>query len=45
MPISLNVSRVHLNKMHILQYVKELFEEFKIPYELVEFELTESIYL
>lgn len=44
-PISLNVSRVHLNKMHILQYVKELFEEFKIPYELVEFELTESIYL
>ncbi len=44
-PISLNVSRVHLSKMHILEYVKELFEEFKIPPELVEFELTESIYL
>lgn len=44
-PISLNVSRVHLNKMHILEYVKELFEEFQIPRELVEFELTESIYL
>lgn len=44
-PISLNVSRVHLNKMHILEYVKELFEEFKIPSDLIEFELTESIYL
>ncbi len=44
-PISLNVSRVHLNKMHILEYVKELFEEYQIPYSMVEFELTESIYL
>ncbi|MBP3475266.1 MAG: EAL domain-containing protein [Lachnospiraceae bacterium] len=44
-PISLNVSRVHLGKMHILEYVKELFEEFKIPVSLIEFELTESIYL
>lgn len=44
-PISVNVSRVHLNKMHILQYVKELLEEFPIPCSLVEFELTESIYL
>lgn len=44
-PISVNVSRVHLNKMGILDYVKSLFEEFKIPAELVEFELTESIYI
>lgn len=44
-PISLNVSRVHLQKMHILEYVKELLEKFKIPCSLVEFELTESIYL
>lgn len=44
-PISLNVSRMHLNKMHILKYVKELLEEFQIPCSLVEFELTESIYL
>lgn len=44
-PISLNVSRVHLNKMYILEYVKELFEEYQIPYSMVEFELTESIYL
>lgn len=44
-PVSLNVSRVHLMKMHILEYVKELFEEYQIPYSMVEFELTESIYL
>ena len=44
-PISLNVSRVHLNKMHILEYVKELFDQYKIPFWMVEFELTESIYL
>lgn len=44
-PISLNVSRIHLNKMHILEYVRDLFEEYKIPAELIEFELTESIYL
>lgn len=44
-PISLNVSRVHLNKMHILEYIRELFEEYKIPSGMIEFELTESIYL
>ncbi|MBD5491021.1 MAG: bifunctional diguanylate cyclase/phosphodiesterase [Lachnospiraceae bacterium] len=44
-PISLNVSRMHLNKMHILDYIKELLDEFQIPCSLVEFELTESIYL
>lgn len=44
-PVSLNVSRVHLMKMSILDYVKGLFEEYKISPELIEFELTESIYL
>lgn len=44
-PVSLNVSRVHLSKMSILEYVRNLFEEYKIPPELIEFELTESIYL
>lgn len=43
-PISVNVSRIHLNKMGILDYVRSLFEEFQIPPGLVEFELTESIY-
>lgn len=44
-PISVNVSRVHLNRMHILDYVRTLLEEFQVPCSLVEFELTESIYL
>lgn len=44
-PISLNVSRVHLSKMSILDYVKDLFEEYKVSPDLIEFELTESIYL
>lgn len=44
-PISVNVSRVHLNRMRIVEYVKELQEEFHVPCSLVEFELTESIYL
>ena len=44
-PVSLNVSRVHLGKMSILEYVRGLFDEYKIPAELIEFELTESIYL
>lgn len=44
-PISVNVSRAHLNKMGILPYVRSLFEKYQIPPELVEFELTESIYI
>ncbi len=44
-PISVNVSRVHLNKMGILSYVSSLFEEYNIPPQYVEFELTESIYI
>ena len=44
-PISLNVSRIHLSRMTMLAYVQELFEEYKIPSGLIEFELTESIYL
>lgn len=44
-PISVNVSRAHLNKMGILPYVRSLFEEYQIPSDLVEFELTESIYI
>lgn len=44
-PISLNVSRMHLNRTDFLDYVGALMQEFEIPCSLVEFELTESIYL
>lgn len=44
-PISLNVSRMHLNRTDFIEYVEALLEEFQIPCSLIEFELTESIYL
>lgn len=44
-PISMNVSRVHLASDDIVEYVKNLFEEYQIPPELIEFELTENIYI
>lgn len=44
-PISVNVSRAHLNKMDILSYVKSLFGEYRIRPDLIEFELTENIYI
>lgn len=44
-PISMNVSRVHLSSDGIIEYVKGLFEEYQIPSELIEFELTENIYI
>lgn len=44
-PISMNVSRVHLLQHDFISYVKSLFDEFPIPAKYVEFELTESIYI
>ncbi len=44
-PISVNVSRAHLHKMEILSYLSSLFEEYRIQPNLVEFELTENIYI
>lgn len=44
-PISMNVSRVHFRSNRIIPYIEELLQEYKIPPELVEFELTENIYM
>lgn len=44
-PISMNVSRVHLRSNKIVSYIKSLLEEYCVPPELVEFELTENIYM
>lgn len=44
-PISMNVSRAHLVSDGILEYIKTLFNTYQIPPELVEFELTENIYI
>ncbi len=44
-PISVNVSRIHMQKLEILPYIKSLFDEYRIPPRMIEFELTESIYI
>ena len=44
-PISMNVSRTHLTSDNIVNYIKKLLEQYQIPAELIEFELTENIYM
>ena len=44
-PISMNVSRVHFRSDKIIPYIEGLIEEYRMPPELVEFELTENIYM
>lgn len=44
-PISMNVSRVHLLTHDFLSYIRTLFDEFPVPPRYIEFELTESIYI
>lgn len=44
-PISMNVSRVHFRSDRIMPYIDGLLEAYKVPPELVEFELTENIYM
>lgn len=41
-PISLNVSRQHLNKLQIIDKIAELMDTYSIPPEYLEFELTET---
>lgn len=44
-PISMNISRTHLVSDEIFHYIKDLFDKYQIPPGLVEFELTENIYM
>lgn len=44
-PISMNVSRIHLFNNQFVDYIRSLLEKYKVPAELLEFELTESICL
>ncbi len=43
-PISVNVSRVHLMKEQILHTLKTLLEKYQIPKELLELEITETVH-
>lgn len=42
LPISLNVSRQHMENLEIIDYVRKLLRKYEIPPELLEFELTET---
>lgn len=44
-PISLNVSRIHLKKPGIAAYVESLLEKYNIPPEMIEFEITENVFI
>lgn len=44
-PVSLNVSRIHLYDENFVKEFKELVDKYEIPYSLLELELTESIFL
>lgn len=44
-PISMNISRLHLLDDALIDYIELLLEEYKVPTEYIEFELTESIYM
>lgn len=44
-PVSLNVSRAHLETTGFIEYIKLLFSKYDVPPEYIEFELTEGIYI
>ena len=44
-PISMNISRAHFKNDELGIFIENLLNEFKIPTEYIEFELTESIYI
>ncbi len=44
-PISVNVSKIHLKNDNLQAYLETLFEEYDIPVDLIELELTENVYI
>lgn len=41
-PISVNVSRTYLKKVNVVDYLKNLIEQYGIPIELLQLEITET---
>lgn len=44
-PISMNVSRIHLDSDDLIKQVHTLLDRYHIPTKYIEFELTENIYM
>lgn len=43
-PISVNISRVHLHNPHFVEHLSDILSRYQIPSRLIEIELTESIF-
>ena len=43
-PISVNISRVHFIKEDLAEHICQIVDEFKVPHNLIELELTESAF-
>lgn len=44
-PISVNVSTLHLKDDDIMVYLEKILEEYRVPVKYLELELTESVYI
>ncbi|MBR5090791.1 MAG: EAL domain-containing protein, partial [Ruminiclostridium sp.] len=45
LPISVNVSRIHMLKNDFIPHLVEIVHRYRIPTELIELELTESVFM
>lgn len=43
-PISVNVSRVHFSRLDLAEHIRDLVDQYQVPHEYVELELTESAF-
>lgn len=44
-PISVNISRLHFVDTHLAQIICDIVDDYKVPHNLIELELTESAFL
>lgn len=44
-PISVNISRLHFAKPNLAEIISSVVDEYKVPHNLIELELTESAFL
>lgn len=43
LPISVNISRVQLNRPNLVEKLRQIVEEYDVDFSLIDFELTESV--
>ena len=44
-PVAINLSGKHLHSPHLLPFVKKILQQYSLPGELLEFEVTEGVFL